>query len=316
MAVARTASVALVAALLVATGAAFAYTEKLKLTPSPILGTRVDKVFSPVCDCALSTATISFRLRSADRLSVEIVDGAGVSVRTLVQNRSVARGPIDVVWDGRADDGTVVAEGSYLPRARLARQRRTITLPNPIRVDVTPPAIESFRVRPRVFSPDGDGRRDSVRVSYRVSEPSQVALFVDGRRQVLKRGRREEGEIRWLGFVGGEPVADGSHGLQLGAVDVAGNVAQRSREVSVIARSVALGRDRIEAVAGRTFAVLVVSDARRVEWRLGSRRGSARPGTLRLRAPARPGRYALVVTANGGSDRATVIVSAPPGSAP
>lgn len=312
IAVARTASVALVAALLVATGAAFAYTERLKLTPSPIIGTRVDKVFSPTCDCPNSTATISFRLRSADRLSVEIVDAAGGTVRTLVRNRPAAKGPVEVVWDGRADDGDVVAEGAYLPRTRLARQRRTITLPNPIRVDVTPPRIERFAVRPRVFSPDGDGRRDSVVADYRVSEPAQVALYVDGQQQVLKRGRREQGEIRWLGFVDGEPVEAGRYRLQLGATDLAGNVAQRSRAVRVVARSVALGRDRIQAVAGRPFAVLVVSDARRVEWRLGARSGSARPGTLRLRAPARPGRYTLVVTANGNAARAAVIVKAPP----
>lgn len=316
VAVARTASVVLVTVLLVATGAAFAYTEKLKLTPSPILGTRVDKVFSPVCDCALSTSTISFRLRGADRLSVDIVDPSGASVRTLVQDRPSRRGPVEVVWDGRADDGRVVAEGAYLPRVRLARQRRTITLPNPIRVDVTPPTIEELRVRPRVFSPDGDGRRDAIDVSYRVSEPAQVALYVDGRRQVLKRGRREEGRIRWLGAVDGEPVDAGTYALQLGAVDVAGNVAQRSREVRVVARSVALGRERIEVVAGRAFAVLVVSDARRVDWRLGARSGTTRPGTLRLRAPLRPGRYTLVVTANGRSDRAAVLVSAPPGSTP
>ena len=63
--VAKYAPVALVAALLVATALAFVYTEKLKLTLSPILGTKVDKVLSPVCDCETAAAAISFRLRRA-----------------------------------------------------------------------------------------------------------------------------------------------------------------------------------------------------------------------------------------------------------
>src|SRR5262249_18924007 len=65
--VGRFAPAALVAVLLVATAAAFAYTERLKLTPSPILGTLVPtKVFSPVCECPTDTAQITFRLRRRD----------------------------------------------------------------------------------------------------------------------------------------------------------------------------------------------------------------------------------------------------------
>jgi len=310
--VARYAPVALVAALLVATGAAFAYTEKLKLTPSPILGTQVDKVFSPVCDCARSSARVAFRLRSGDRISVDVISGGGTTVRALVREQPTQRGQVEVFWDGRDDAGLVVPEGEYKPRVHLARERRTIVLPNPIRVDVTPPVIERFSVAHRVFSPDGDGRKETVVARYRLSEPAQVSLFVDGKRQVLKRGRKEEGEIRWFGVGDGETVAPGRYRLALGATDLAGNPSQRSAPALVVARSVALGRKRVEVVAGRSFAVLVASDARRVVWRLGKRSGEVRPGTLRLSAPLVPGRYTLVVRANGVAVRAAVIVSAPP----
>ena len=37
-------------------------------------------------------------------------------------------------------------------------------LPNPIRVDTTKPVITLVAVKPTVFSPDGDGRRDRIRV--------------------------------------------------------------------------------------------------------------------------------------------------------
>jgi hypothetical protein len=44
----RLLAVATISALIVASAAAFAITERLKLTPSPIVGTRVTKTFSPV----------------------------------------------------------------------------------------------------------------------------------------------------------------------------------------------------------------------------------------------------------------------------
>jgi hypothetical protein len=308
--VSRAGSIALVAALLVATGAAFAATERLKLTQSPILRTSVEnKVFSPVCDCSTDVAIVRFRLRKADRLDVEIVQGSTL-VRSVVRNTPYA-GSVEIVWDGRTDSGTVADEGTYQARVRLLRQRRTITLPNPIRVDVTPPVVEGFAVAPRTFSPDGDGRRETVVARYAISEPAQVGLLVDGRRQVLKRGQKPTGEIRWFGLVDGETVAAGVYRLSVVATDVAGNVGQRSREVPVLARFVALGRRRIETVPGGRIAVLVVSDARRVTWKLGARSGEARPGTLRLTAPLRPGRYPLVVTANGHAARAVVVVRAP-----
>lgn len=308
---ARYAPAALVAALLVATAAAFVYTEKLKLTPSPILGPRVKKVFSPVCDCGSDTATISFRLRKRDRLTVEIVDRRGVGVRTLVSDRPMPRGRVTFYWNGRDDFDRVVPEGLYRPRVHLALQRRTIVMPNPIRVDVTPPVVQLVSLEPRVFSPDGDGRADKVVARYRVDEPSSVFLYVDGEQRVRKRGQQKAGRIDWYGLLDGEPQPPGAYRLGLGARDVAGNLGRRTRQYPVVIRYVALGRSRIEAAAGARFAVLVLSDAARVSWRLGARTGVARPGTLKLRAPLRPGRFTLTVSANGFHARAAVVVREP-----
>ncbi len=309
--VAKYAPAALVAALLAATAAAFVYAEKLKLTPSPILGTRVDKVFSPVCACETGTASISFRLRQRDRVTVDLIDGNGDSVRTLVKDSPTPRGRVSIDWNGRGDTGRVVPEGSYRPRVHLADERRTIVLPNPIRVDVTPPRVELVSLSPRIFSPDGDGRAEKVVARYRVDERAGVLLYVDGEQRVRKRGQQKNGRIEWFGRLGGEPMPPGVYEVSLGARDVAGNVGPPTRDKAVLIRYVALGRDRIETAAGARFAVLVLSDAAKVEWRLGTRVGVARPGTLRLRAPLQPGRYTLTVSANGFSTRAAVFVRAP-----
>lgn len=308
-AVARYAPAALVAALLAATALAFAYTESLKLTPSPILGTLVPtKVFAPGCGCATSRSPISFRLRSSDRVTIDIVRGRDDVVRRLYSGDVLAGERFGIEWDGRDDAGAVVAEGTYRPRVKLERQHRTIVLPNPITVDTTPPRVTMTRLAPRVFSPDGDSRNDRVVAGYRVDEPARVSLSVDGVRAVLKKGRKTEGTIDWFGVRGGSPLPQGSYRLRLTASDIAGNEGLPTRSKVVVIRYVALGRKQIEAMPGARIAVLVLSDAARTEWKLGARSGSARPGTLRLRAPLQPGRFTLTVTANGRSARAAVFV--------
>jgi hypothetical protein len=305
----RVAPAALVAALLVATSAAFVVTEKLKLTRNPIVGPRVEnKIFSPVCDCATDTASITFRLRNPDRVTVDVIDSRGHVVRQLARRSPQGRQAVSYVWNGRDEAGDVVAEGSFRPRVHLDRARRTIVMPNPIRVDVTVPRVVSFTARPLVISPDGDGRSDYARIRYRLSERAVVELYVEGTRAIRKLGTRPRGTMSWTGVVGGEPLPEGVYTLRLVARDVAGNLGPRSGSRTVRIRFLVLGRDRVVTAPGARFAILALSQARRLEWRLGARSGVARPGTLRLRAPLEPGRYTLRVEANGHVRRAAVVV--------
>jgi hypothetical protein len=308
--VGRFAPAALVAALLVATAAAFAYTERLKLTPTPIKGTNVAKLFSPVCECATDIARIAFRLRRGDRVTVTILDGGGNVVRTLVTDRRQRAGLVVVYWNGRDDLGRIVRPGAYKPRVKLAFNRRTIVLPNPIRVDTAAPRVELVDVRPRVFSPDGDGRADHFVVTYRVDEPAQVSLYVDGVRRVVKRGSKQAGTIDWNGKVSETPLGVGVHAVSLVARDLAGNLGPRTAPTGVVLRYIALGRKRIVVAAGRRFALLVSADASRVEWHLGRRSGTVAPGTIHIRAPQRPGRYTLTLGEHGHAVRAAVFVRA------
>ncbi len=301
----------LVAALLVATSVAFVVTEKLKLTRNPIVAPVVGKTFSPVCDCATADATITFGLRRADRVDVQIVDDDGDLVRELARSRPQGRAAVSYQWDGRDDGGRVVPEGTYRPRIHLDRGRRTIVMYNRIRVDTTPPRIESFTARPLVVSPDGDGRFDRAKIRYRVDERARVELLVDGTRALRRLGTRTTGTMDWFGVAGGDEVAEGSHTLRLGARDLAGNLGLRSGSRTVRIRFLALGRERIVTAPAARFALLTLSQARTLRWRLAGRTGTQPPGTLRLRAPRNPGRYVLEVEANGRVRRATVVVRRP-----
>jgi hypothetical protein len=308
----RLAPLAVVLALLGATAVAFGVSERLKLERAPIAAPAITKVFSPVSEGAKSQASIAFRLREAGGVSVEIVDAEGDVVRDLVdQRRLPAGGRLETVWDGRDENGVVVGEGIYRPRLRLTRDRRTIILPNPIRVDTTPPRIVSVSVRPQFFSPDGDGRNDRVRVRYRLDEKANAMLYVNGTREVRTLFRPLEDTLFWNGRRDGRIRRAGLYRVQVGAEDEAGNLAARTKPEFVQISYVALGRETVRARARTRFGIRVTTDAARFRWRFAGGTGEARPGLLVLRAP-RAGRYTLFVEANGHAEKARVVVTPRP----
>ncbi len=301
-------------ALLVGSAVAFGVAERLKVEKSPVTGTVVDKVFSPSCRCPQRRALISFRLRRADRLKLSLLDDEGREIRTLVDGERAARGPHEFFWNGRDDHGRPVPEGRYRPKVELGRADRTIVLPNPISVDVTRPRITSAKVvltSPGGFSPDGDGFGDVARVRYRLSEPGRAILYVKGLRRVTSRRTRPAGAIEWLGR-GARP---GSYRLVVRAQDLAGNVSRPVSAGRIDVRYVVLAERDVQARPNERVRIAVAADAPTQKWilRRGSslvERGTAK-GNVTFRAPERPGRYVLVVTAAGHSARATVVVRRP-----
>jgi hypothetical protein len=302
----------IVLALLGATAAAFAVTERLKLERSPITGTRVDRVFSPVCECARDVAVISFVLRKAGTVTVQLLDSDGRRVRSLVRDREEQRGRLSYTWDGRDDVDEIVEDGVYRPRVLLEEHGRTIVLPNPIRVDTRDPRVRLLRVFPQVFSPDGDGRRDRLVARYEIDEAARAMMLVNGRRRVLGKFRSTEGQLVWFGRVGGRSVRPGTYEIRVRAFDRAGNRGIARRTVPVVVRYVELVRERIEVVAGRRFSVRVLTDALRYRWIFAGDVGTRRRRNLVLRAPETPGEYRVIATVRGRADSADVVVTEPP----
>jgi FlgD Ig-like domain len=301
----------IVVALLAATAAAFAVTERLKLERSPITGTRVDRVFSPVCECGRDVAVISFVLRKVGTVTVQILGSDRKPIRTLVVDRDEKRGRVAYTWDGRDDRGRVVPDGVYRPRVLLEEHGRTIVLPNPIRVDTTPPRIRLVGLFPRVFSPDGDGRRDRIVARYETDDPARAMMLVNGRRRVLSKFHDAAGQLPWFGRANGRQVRPGTYEIRLRAFDRAGNRSSTRRVVRVVVRYIELARDRIEVAAGRRFSVHVSTDALAYRWIFAGDRGIARRRNLVLSAPETPGEYRVIVSYRGRADSADVIVSPP-----
>jgi hypothetical protein len=287
----------IVAALLVATATAFAVTERLKLEDSPVLGTRIPALFSP----RLAEARIGFRLRREENIQLDVTDDRGVVVRHGIGTGIFNAAFHQFAWDGRNDAHGIVPDGRYHVQVKLKDEGRTIEFPKSIVVDSTAPTID-LTVKPRVFSPDGDGRSDRVDIHYRFDEPAYAILYVNGVRAGRSYRKKPVGIYPWLGK-GRKP---GVYQLALAAQDLAGNKAPSTRAFPVVLRFVLLSKPRYVTHAP-VVRVRVSTDAKTVHWRLAGRSGTARPPRLMLPAPAAKGRYTLTVSANGHHARATVI---------
>jgi hypothetical protein len=297
--------------LLIATAAAFAITEHLKLVKSPIYGTAVSKRLSPVCDCATRSARISVKLRHGDSVTVSILDASRQPVRILVVGKSVPRGTAVFHWGGAADAGGLAPDGVYHVQFHLAKAHRTILLPNPIVLDTHPPQVESVKTGLAAFSPDGDGRGDVERIHYRFDSPAHAVVYLYGQRVLgptWAHGVR--GTVAWHGRAGGERLPAGTYVLWLGGVDLAGNEtpAADRRPVIVQIRYIRLTRKQIVARARSIAAIGVVTDARAYTWRLAGRTGTATGDVFRFRVPSKPGRYTLRVAEHGHHASAVVVV--------
>jgi hypothetical protein len=307
----RVLTTATLVGLLVATAAAFAITERLKLVKSPIYGTRISQVFSPVCGCARGKAAIRIKLRHGDHVTVSILDHNLQPLRTLAAGRQVARGKSVFRWEGLTDFGDRAPEGTYRVQVHLEGQHRTILLPNRIRLDTTPPTIEDALPNHEQFSPDGDTRSDSVSIHYALSEPAHVVAYVKGRRIVRTKSHKAAGAFSWYGTIDGAVLPVGTYTIDVGAIDGAGNatpIAKRAR-VRVDLRYITLANHRITGVRPeKKFVIGVSTDAQSYTWKLGARRGTASGPVLELPAPQQAGRYTLTVTENGHSNAAAVLV--------
>jgi hypothetical protein len=301
----------LVVALLAGTAAAFAVAERVKLEKSPLIGPRVDPVFSPVCECPNHLAKISFSLSRADTIGIAIVDSQNHLVRTLVRDR---RYPplhrLEFEWNGRTADRRIAQDGAYHPRVHFADRDRTIVLPNTIHVDTSPPDVSSRGVRPRVFSPDGDGQADGIAVRYHVNEhPARALLLVDGVRRVRGKLRdKTDSQLQWYGRAGGEAFPAGTYRLSLLAEDKAGNISRPVPAGTVRIRYIAVSPRVVRVRKGARFRLRVDTDATAYAWRFAGRSGNTSGSSIVFTA-RRAGRFAVVVEGSGHRARATVNVT-------
>ena len=128
----RVSLAAVVFALLVlATVAAFAWSQRLKRDPLVLdrvtFGTAASRSFTPNGDCRFDRIRIRFRVTKSDRADVQIVKPGGRLIVTLARDTHLERYHFfTFYWDGRKRNDGIAAPGRYKLRVKLLGQERTL----------------------------------------------------------------------------------------------------------------------------------------------------------------------------------------------
>jgi hypothetical protein len=131
------------ALLVVATIAAFAWSQRLKRDPLVLdrvtFGTPASPAFTPNRDCRFDRIRIRFRVTRSDRANVQIVKPGGKLVLTLARDRYLKRYRYFTFhWDGRSRNDGIAPPGRYKLRVKLLDQDRTLVVPGSIRLHRAP----------------------------------------------------------------------------------------------------------------------------------------------------------------------------------
>jgi flagellar hook assembly protein FlgD/outer membrane protein OmpA-like peptidoglycan-associated protein len=198
-------------------------TEKTQVFLSTDLST-----FSPNADRVKDRIRIIPQLRVTEGVrdySLKISDAAGTVVRAY-SGRATAPEPVS--WDGLTDDGRRVPDGSYRADFRIAYLKgdELTAGVGPFVVDTVPPSVE-VAVADLLFSPDGDGRKDTLVVMQSSSEEDLWEA------EIRDSSGRAVRSIYWKGKAAGtnwdgrddvgNRVPDGRYTYRIGATDKGGN---------------------------------------------------------------------------------------------
>ena len=245
----RILSTAVIVGLLAATAAAFAITERLKLTKSPITGTKIVREY--LSPRAHTTAAINVRFRRSDLTTVTMLDSHRHDVDTIAFRVLVPRGRRTFTWSGLTDAGTRAKDGTYRMEIHLANQHRTILIPKEIVLDSVAPLVRTASSRDS-FSPEGDHQSDSLAIHYTLSEHARVVIYLSGHKILgPSHSGKPQGKITWYGRDGGMLLPPGVYTLELGAIDAAGNETPAADRwpLRIRLRYIALANHRIIGVA-------------------------------------------------------------------
>lgn len=240
--------------LVVATVAAFFFTQHLKVTTPLINGNPLPEpaAFNPagglsgpgepqICRGARDGRIVDYRRtyvtfylqKQPDRVAVDVVDTAGTVVATLAQNyafrRTYERNPPGAfAWDGTEDSGRLAPDGTYYYRVVLLGQGRTFQLGRPVTVITRPPRPAIQRVTPQLISAPGRG----VTIDYAGAQGDENEILVyrtdlPGQPQLAKSFKAPSRKTRavWDGRINRLPAPAGTYQIAIRATDPACNTA-------------------------------------------------------------------------------------------
>jgi outer membrane protein OmpA-like peptidoglycan-associated protein/flagellar hook assembly protein FlgD len=203
----------------------------LSTADTPVMISTDLRAFSPNGDGIKDTVTISPQIKVSEGIStyrIDILDASGKTVR-IFEGRGAP--PAQVSWNGRSDGGSLAPEGDYTAKieVRYVQGNQPSAVSLSFALDTQAPQAE-LSAPYTVFSPNGDGRRDSI--PFTVNTPGNdewEALITDAKGQTIRRwtwtGRAPA--LNWDGTdQAGNKTPDGTFHLALRSTDAAGNSAR------------------------------------------------------------------------------------------
>lgn len=198
-----------------------------------------NSAFSPNGDGSLDELILTTQLEvkeNVDNWALEILDDRELARRSFSGTDTV---PETVQFDGKDDRNRALSEGEY--RAKLSVLYKNGSKPTALSphftIDISPPSAR-VSVEDSIFSPNGDGNKDTISIVQRGSdEPEWKGQVVDQFGKVVRTFTWFEGlgdAVSWNGRDdSGKPVPDGSYGYSVIAVDRAGNTGE-SNKISIV----------------------------------------------------------------------------------
>jgi flagellar hook assembly protein FlgD len=202
-------------------------------------------------------ARVAFDLTTGATVTVDVRDGSGALVRRLLDGASRPAGKTKVAWNGRNTAGSLVPSGRYRVHVSAVSPGQSASAERGLVADWT---LAYLRLGPRPISPNGDGRRDSVDATFRLSRTADVRVRVlrgTTRVATLFSGELAAGThvYSWAGRnTEGARVADGRYSIEVRATTGLGTrVRSRGVRVDTVPPTARI----VSALAGRRTRVVV-----------------------------------------------------------
>lgn len=127
------------ACVVLATFAAFGVTQWLKHTPTPVQQLEISPAaLRPGAAGEAGVEQIAFHLEHSDRVTVEVIDAQGDTVRTITRDLPLERYKrVELSWKGLAADHRPAPAGTYRLAFDLERQHERVL--SPVTFEVLPP---------------------------------------------------------------------------------------------------------------------------------------------------------------------------------
>lgn len=209
-------------------GASEPVTFELTTADTPVLLTTDLAAFSPNGDGVKDVLAIAPQPKERAGVAswrIEVLDAASAVVRAFEGTSAV---PASVAWNGKDNAGKAAPDGAYSARAeiRYVAGNRPVASSAPFVLDTVAPSIE-LSLPYALFSPNGDGKRDSLPIS--VATPGDDAWTMD----LLSSSGAVVASWSWKGAApaiawdgkdaAGNAAADGAYRLAARSEDAAGN---------------------------------------------------------------------------------------------